>query len=126
MILKIGSYVYVILHISFVLLLIGDILYTGVIVPPLRTYVPGIDETSIGGMAFLIVFNYLVLLAGYYITGCYDTMLFIIIANMQIVSSVIIGHLNELKEALLVPKRRSCEIERKLLRIILIHRQYKE
>lgn len=117
---------YVILHISFTLFVVGDNIHTGAKTPLLRIYIPGVDENSMAGYAFLMAYTYLLLLFGYSVVCSFDALTFLIFANMPMVASVIHGHLDELKEALLNTKTKPNEITYRLLNVILMHKKYTE
>lgn len=125
-VLKMGIYTFVIFHIIFDCLLIADSVYQGKMVPPLRIYFPIINENSIDGALFLIIYNYAVIVIGYTIMFTYDLLIFIIFANIPMVADVIIGHLDELKEALMESDCSPREIQQRMLCIIRMHNKYTE
>lgn len=125
-ILKSGTITFIIFYVIFMILIIGGSISMGQIRPSLEVHFPKIDENTTSGLAFLIVFNILIGAGGLFIVCSYDLLLFIIFANMLMVSSIIIGHLNELKDALLDPKCQTLEAKTRLLNIILMHKKYNE
>lgn len=87
---------------------------------PVRVHLPGINEETFIGTAFLVAFNYVVLLCGFFTAISFDSLLFVVIANMPFLSGVIIGQLCELTEALLEPDVEICDIKRRTLDIIMM------
>lgn len=118
--------VYLAFFISFVALILLESALTGTLVPPLRIYFPGVDAGFSVGFAFVILYNYVVLIVGLLVIGGYNSLLFFIFANIPMVSSVIIGHLDDLKDVLLVPNYKLCNVKRRLFNIILMHNKYIE
>lgn len=114
------------LYFVFQIMLVLEAIYTGQIVPPLRIYIPGIDEQTVAGLSTLIVFNYMVFLCGYVIVISYNLLIFFIFANIPLVSSVIAGHVDELSEALMDPDCHLQEVNCRLLAIISMHQKFKE
>lgn len=125
-ILKLGTITFVLLYLIFMTLIIGGSIYKGEIRPSLEVHFPKVDENTTAGLAFLIVYNIIFGAGGLFIVCVYDLLVFIIFANMFMVSSVIIGHLNELKDALLDPECQLLEAKKRLLNIILMHMKYNE
>lgn len=120
-----GSYVYGLLYFVFQIMLVMEAFYTGQMVPP-RIYFPGIDEKTIGGLSTLIAFNYMVFLCGYVVIISYNLLIFLIFANVPLVSSVITGHMDELTEVLMDPDCHLHEVKCRALTIILMHQKFKE
>lgn len=98
--------------------------YTGHVVLPMRIYLPGIDADTIGGIAILLINNVVQTACCILIVVSYNSLIFLIFANIPMVSLIIIGHLNELNEILGKRNRNIADI--KLLHIIFMHRKYKE
>lgn len=125
LIVKIVIYVYsIIVYILYFILLNGANLYYGKMDLPLHVHLPG-DESAIG-FAFTAIYNYAGCICACFIICTYDSLMFLIFANMPMVSSVIIGHLDELKLALLDPDCDDREIKHRLYNIVLMHKKYKE
>lgn len=126
-ILKTVLNVYILLFICFLSLGICESLSMGKPMPALRIYLPGVNEDSFGGCFTIMVYNYVGATFVPMTEAAYNALLFIIFANMPMVSSVIVGHLDELKDNLLIPGYyKNYDIERRLLNVILMHNEYVE
>lgn len=115
------------MHCCFVSALFLDNWLKGVMAPIFRIYLPGLDEHTLFGAIFLNIFNYVVILVADLIIPPFDSLIFIIFANIPMVASVITGHLDELRKAL--PHayyRKTRDINNRLIQIIFMHKKYKE
>lgn len=118
---------YIALHICYISVLFLHTVLNGKMVPMLRIYLPGIDTHSIGGAIFLNVLDYVSITTGYVNICCFDLLIFTIFINMPMLSLVIIGHLDELREPLLDKKDKKdkkCkfyEIKKRLIQIVAMH-----
>lgn len=126
LILKIGIFAYTFMHILFLGMLVGEAIYRRALIPPLRIYLPGVDEGTYIGVAVLILFNYVISLTGCFVFCSYDSLICVIFANMPMVASVITGHLNEMRERLLDEDCDGDEARERLTRICLKHYRYKK
>lgn len=118
--------VYIFTAVLFILLRLGESFIKGKMIPAMEVHFPGIDEETYGGFAFVLLYNYCGTVAGFAISGTYNLLLFLIFANMPMVSAVIVGHLNDLKDVLLDPDRESRDVSSRLYNIILMHNKYIE
>lgn len=106
--------------------LLPEYFSTGKIVPPLCIYIPGIDGESVIGQFILVAVNLLAYVVSILITIAIDSLFCIIFWNMGLISSIIINHLAELRDALLKPECSKCEIKLRLIQIVLMHKKYNE
>lgn len=126
MILKIIIYMYVSVHILFMLGWFVDIWQMRRLVPTLRIYLPVLDQQSHIGMAVLVVFNYYITLVGILSLCAYDCVIFIIFTNIPMVASIMIGHWDELRESLTDENCNLRETRQRLIQIILMDIKYNE
>lgn len=118
--------VYIFVCAAFIMLRLGESFYRGKIIVAVEIHFPGIDEETYGGFAFIFFYNYAAIVAAFAISCFFNLLLFLIFANMPMVSSVIIGHLNDLNDVLLDPDCTSRDIKQRLCSIILMHYKYNE
>lgn len=114
---------YVCMTFFFVILSLAENYSSGALIPILDAHFPGVDEKTMG-FVFVILFNYAMCLIGFYIAGSYNSLLFLIFTNMPMVSSVIVGHLDELRDILEEPKYDIHDVENRLLNIIIMQDIY--
>lgn len=77
-------------------------IFNGKMVMSMRIYLPVLDETQ-AGLAILVVINCVTTTLGVFNEISFDCLMYVIFANVPMVSSIITGQLDDLKEALLDP-----------------------
>lgn len=87
---------------------------------------PGIDTASIYGLLFSVGFFILLIICSSLTTIVFDSMLFIIFANITLASSIITVEIDELRDYLKDPKRTRTNIKRRLSNIIYMQLKYNE
>lgn len=92
----------------------------GKVTPPMRVYFPGLRGESIIGIAILIIFNYIVSILALYVASCFDILVYLIFANMPMVSLVITRQLKDLEVHLLDDKRNTLRNTKYRLRDIVL------
>lgn len=125
-IIKIIRIGYTVLIVALAILCFVVYFYTGQIIPPLCVYYPVVDDSSLIGQCILVALNLVVYAVGLLIAMAIDSLVSVIFLNMGLVSSIIVNHLNELRNALLDPERSKHEIRKRLINIIFMHKKYKE
>lgn len=103
-----------------------EFIHTGKLLMPLCNYFPGVDESSPIGQGFLAAYNLLVITYSLLIFMPVDSLVCIIFVNMGLVSSIIINHLAEMRNALLDPDCSKLDIRKRMINIICMHQKYKE
>lgn len=116
---------YFLLHICYMMLVFSNA-FNEERVPLFHLYLPGINMHSMGGAIFVNVFNYVSITTVYFIMCSFDLLIFMIFTNMPMVSLVMIGHLDELREELLEEDRIPSDIKNRLIQIVVMHNKYNE
>lgn len=110
----------------FFLAKLGESLYTEKMVLAFEIHFPGLNEESMVAFSVLMLYNYVGGMIVFLISGIYNILLFLIFANMPMVSSVIVGHLDELKDVLLDPGCQYRDVRSRFTNIIRMHNKYNE
>lgn len=99
---------------------------TGILKPPLGIYFPNVNGPGGGGMGILIIYNFVVPFFSVSCLCAFDTLILIVFANVSMVPTIIIRHLDDLKNALKKSNRCLHEINGRLVQIILMHKMYNQ
>lgn len=108
----------------YTLLPLFEYLIYGEIVPPMRIYFPFMGSNIV--VAFVMAFNIWMAFFTFCTICPYSTLLYLIFANMQMVSSIIAGHISDLNEYLVHSKKSLNNTKYRLRSIVLMTMKYNE
>lgn len=103
---------------------IYELISTGDIVPPVRICITCFLEQSVLDYAFELTINILLGCLCICVVSTFDTLIYLIIINMFMVSSIITGQLQDLKEAMLDSDNTPVNIKYRFRAIILMILKY--
>lgn len=118
--------IYIIFFILFASLVVIESVLMEKLIPPLQAYFPGLDQDLSVSLVLVVSYNYVMTIIAFATVGTYSSLLFFIFANVPMVSSVIIAHLDELKDVLLVPNYSLYNVQHQIINIISMHNKYIE
>lgn len=123
---KITFLAYILMTVFYTSSIVIEYLIFDDITPPIGMFLPGTrDHTSIK-FGLLVAANFLVLYFSIFVVVSYDSILFVVFANMPMVATIITLELNDLRNSLLHGNETTKQTNFRFKAIIFMHKSYSE
>lgn len=99
---------------------------SGTYSPSYNLYLPGLNENRLLDLAILEIYNLMAPVLATLTLIPFDVLIYIVLVNLTMASSIITGEINEFENILKNGNAAQCDINRRLIKIILMHKRYNE
>lgn len=96
------------------------------VTPPIGMFLPGTHDHTSFKFGLLVAANFLVLYFSIFVVVSYDSLLFVVFANMPMVATILTLELNDLRNSLLHGNETTKQTTFRFKAIIFMHKSYNE